>query len=208
MKRLSLTEVPDGHPHHVAYFYFSFHDGSDQILAVLLRSLISQLCPKEKVDPVIQILYNRYYPVKPSCGDMRKTLMSMLKSLCGKSEDIFGSITNAKMTSETYLIFDGLDEIPFGSSRKGVLELLSEISTMLGAEHIHILATSREEKDISDGLPSSHGWQRYVVDKDHIQEDIAIYTSYQIAANPKLNSLSVKIKEQIQTRLIQGSKGM
>jgi len=208
IKKLSSDKTMRGRPHHMAYFYFSFDDAPSQDLGTFLRSIIAQLCPREEIPPELRLLFAWHYPARPSCKDLRTTLISILKRLGSKPDNLMDSVTNTERIGETFLIFDGLDEIPYGSQRDNILEVLGEISATSTAENIHILVTSRVEKDISDGLPSSQGWLRYGIGRSRVEDDIALYTSCEIAAHQKLNALPDRIKDKIKRRLIQGSNGM
>ena len=134
--------------------------------------------------------------------------MSSLKRLYRKPDTPWAHTTNTERMPEIYFVFDGLDEIPYGNSRSEILELLSEISSLSTAEHIHLLVTSRNEMDISNILKVSQGWQHYEIQDSRVEDDIALYTSSQIAAHQRLNRLPNRVKDMIKLRLIDGANGM
>ena len=164
-------------PDQLIYFYFSFDDALHQDLEALLKSIITQLCPKDDVLAELRELFQNRYPTKPSSKDLRSTLMSSLNRLYRIPENLWDYTTNTQRVPEIYLVFDGLDEIPYGNLRNDVLELLSEMSSLPIAEHIHILVTSRIEIDISNSLKVSHGWQHYKIQDSQVENDIALYIS-------------------------------
>lgn len=195
-------------PDQLIYFYFSFDDALHQDLEGLLKSIIAQLCPKGDVLAELRRLFQDHYPTKPSSKALRSTLMSSLKRLHRIPENLWDYTTDTESVPETYLVVDGLDEIPYGRMRNDVLELLSEISTLPNAERIHILVTSRIEIDISNSLKVSHGWKHYEIQDSQVGNDIALYISSQIAAHQRLNCLPRRVKDMIKSRLINGAHGM
>lgn len=210
VKKFTSGEAMQGRVHQVAYFYFSFDDASSQDLNTLLRSFIAQLCPTEGILPELRSFFVQHHPARASTKDLRAILLSILRRFGDKPDNpnLLDSVTNVESTSETYFILDGLDEIPYGRSRNHVLELLEEISKLSTAKHIYVLVASRVERDISDGLSFSRGWQRYRIDRSCVENDIALYIPCQIEAHQKLSTLPEGIKIRIKSSLIQGSVGM
>lgn len=191
-----------------AHFYFSFDNASGQDISTVMKSIIWQIVAERDIPPELRELFRQRYPEKPSPSDLRAILRATLKRYGGKPENPLDFYHSSEQTSETFLVFDGLDEIPHGPHREAILGLLYEISTISTSDRIHILVTSRPEKDISCYLPSSQGWLRYSMGRHEVQRDIALYVSDQISGHPKLNKLPIDIKSRIQQRLIQGSNGM
>jgi hypothetical protein len=103
----------------------------------------------------------------------------------------------------TYIVLDALNECAERA------ELLRLINTIVGWEldSLHILATSRKERDIGDGL-------RGVVSPEiHIQSalvdsDIESYVQMILRDDPKFTKWPVKVREEIETALKGGAHGM
>jgi hypothetical protein len=109
--------------------------------------------------------------------------------------------------NHTFIIIDGLDEIPYGSQRQVVLEFLRYLSG-LPLPRLHILATSRLERDIEGALKGCFRWQVLGICRQDVQVDIDIYITSQIAETPKLQSQPESIKAAIKDKLVIGADGM
>lgn len=90
----------------------------------------------------------------------------------GGSPDSSGPIRPVHQPKDTFLVFDGLDEIPYGEPRENIFELIHELSSTTTADHFHVLITSRPERDISTHFPSDQGWVREKMDTDKVLADI------------------------------------
>ncbi|KAH8808751.1 hypothetical protein F5884DRAFT_753268 [Xylogone sp. PMI_703] len=201
------TNARESRPN-LIYFYFSFDHASGQDISTVVRSINWQMCADRDTPSELRALFSKIYPARPSSSDLHGVLRAMLKRYGGRPENLPGFYHDSGQTAETFFVFDGLDEIPYGLYREAILGLLNEISTISTSDKIHILVTSRPEKDISSYLLSSQGWLRYSMSRQKVQSDIALYVCDQISSHPKLNKLPADIKSRIQQRLIQGSNGM
>jgi hypothetical protein len=107
----------------------------------------------------------------------------------------------------TYIILDGLDEVPHGPQRSRILRFLGEISCL---EHprLHLLVCSRQEQDIESALLSSHRWTPFRISHANVEKDLDVYITNQIAVNPKLQKQPENIKEEIKNKLVRGASGM
>ncbi|ORX95474.1 hypothetical protein BCR34DRAFT_594140 [Clohesyomyces aquaticus] len=119
-----------------------------------------------------------------------------------------GDATSLQSATEPFLVFDGRDERPHSNVREAIFKLLQDISTLSTADRIHLLLTSRNESDIAHQFTHAAGWIRCQMHNDGIQSDIALYAATQIARHPELNTLPDNIKEEVQTKLVEGSNGM
>ncbi|KAH9213639.1 hypothetical protein DL95DRAFT_253467, partial [Leptodontidium sp. 2 PMI_412] len=108
----------------VSYFYFDYRDQESQTPTNLLASLIKQLIQQTKIVPSRLV---KHYQ-KPMGGPLPsvKDLESALAQICNHF-------------SNTYLIFDALDECDFRRHRKPVLDILDRLRTT----SVRILITSR-----------------------------------------------------------------
>ena len=175
-----------------AYFYFDFNDINKQNVAILLRSLIRQLCAREpELLQVVHTLYTQYEPSgqQPSIKELSSTFFLIV--------DGFGR--------EIYVIMDALDEYP-ESKRK---ELLDQIKQMIehGSKNLHILVTSRSEYDIRNTLekPAAGG---IPIQNPEVDGDIKLHVRNCLAEDPAFEKLPGGIKEDIEMKLGEEAHGM
>ena len=120
----------------IAYFYFDFNDTEKQRHDKFTHSLIEQLAwQSAKALACLQSLFSRCQDGKqqPTHDALEVALQQMLNE--------FG---------ETFLILDALDEC---KEREELLLLLKNL-TSWGTGKLHVLATSRRERDIEEALES------------------------------------------------------
>jgi hypothetical protein len=119
----------------LAYWYFNFNQEKTQVLDIMLRSIIRQLCPNPVPKYVIKLW-------KEHCPQGREPTQRLL---LGVLEQILESSPGS-----TFLILDALDECPErpgNQARETLLNLLNELIER-HRPILHILATSRPEYDI------------------------------------------------------------
>jgi hypothetical protein len=143
MKICSSTIVQDVIRHYesepevaVAYFYFDFNDSEKQRHENLIRSLIIQLCTQsEKTPESLDALFARSQDEQqqPTTDALTLTLQYILGNF-----------------QQTFIILDALDEC---KERVELLGLIEEIVNWK-LDKLHILATSRRERDIEESLES------------------------------------------------------
>ncbi|KAH9203390.1 hypothetical protein DL95DRAFT_399380, partial [Leptodontidium sp. 2 PMI_412] len=118
----------------IAYFYFDFNDTEKQRHDKFTHSLVEQLAMQSaKALACLELLFSRCQDGKqqPTQDALEVTLQQML--------DEFG---------ETFIILDALDEC---REREELLILLKTL-TSWGTGKLHLLATSRRERDIEETL--------------------------------------------------------
>jgi hypothetical protein len=172
-----------------------------------LRSLICQLCPNDDVPLELRSLYHERSPAQPSGRELRSTLLSLLRTFGGDPDPVY-ALGSSQEPKEIFLVFDGLDELSYGTTREMVVHLIQEIDSLVTADHLHILVTSRPERDISSHFPSQKGWIRHKMQVDKILVDIKSYTVRQIANHRGLSALPDRVKEEIIETLVEGSRAM
>jgi hypothetical protein len=118
-----------------------------------------------------------------------------------------GGDTSGARPGKTYFILDGLDEIPYGPKRSRVLTFLDEISRLQNPQ-VHMIACSRQERDIESVLLSTPQWKPLRTSHADVEKDLDIYITSQIAADPKLHGQPENIKEEIKDKLVHGADGM
>ena len=153
----------------VLYFYFDFNDAEKQRDEDLLRSLVSQLCLRSSAVPAeLESLYTSCMngARQPSCQMLLVTLLQMMTPF-----------------EEVFIIIDALDE----SVAKP--ELLAAIEEIFECEktNLHILITSRREKDIEVSL-ARLGKERgsICIQGASIVADVRHYVHHQLQADNKL----------------------
>ena len=140
----------------LAYFYFDFTDLVKQKTSSLIRSFLTQLssqlfvCPDELL---------KLYAACQVGSQQASTfhLMEALKSIVGNFHHV-------------YFIIDALDEC---TDQKELLKFLTKIAGWK-LQNLHILATSRRERCIEEGLTQIVSSQTNI-DSDRVDEDIHCY---------------------------------
>jgi Cdc6-like AAA superfamily ATPase len=145
----------DNNPGHaVAYFDFDFNDVQKQDAELMLRSLVGQLSQQAvDIPPSLDALFS-------SCegGKQRPSLDSLLQVARRMVQQL----------PQVYVMLDALDECAQRS------ELMEMLETMAGWQltNVHVIMTSRRERDIESSLgglvdpQNSVCLQGEVVDKD------------------------------------------
>ena len=177
----------------VLYFYFDFNDVEKQRQEKMIRSLIIQLFSQCVCMPqALESLYS-------SCmnGESRplySSLLAILRQMMGQLE-------------ETYLIIDALDEC---LERQ---ELLASIQELIGWKNrnLHILTTSRREKDIEDSMDSFNNNQgRICLQSILVSNDIRVYIHDRLQTDPTLRrwQKQPKVQQEIEDTLMGKADGM
>jgi hypothetical protein len=170
-------------------FYFDFRDPQKQSVVNMLYSLLAQLS-ENKVPAEVQRLYE-------SCAHgNRDASVSQLK-------EAFLSITK-RIASEqhaTYLVIDALDEC---GDRETLMSVITEISE---STSINLLATSRQEEDISSVLD---GRVTYAVpiQTGSVDDDIKTHIQTCLENDSKLSKWDAGTKRIVAERLTSKANGM
>ena len=104
--------------------------------------------------------------------------------------------------SSTYTIIDALDECV---DREDVLSLVRQIVDWKGG--VHLLATSRKEKDIDEAL-SVCAMHQIDVQNEDVNADIRLHVRKQIQDDPKLAAWPLQIQQEIEQTLGSRANGM
>jgi hypothetical protein len=102
-----------------------------------------------------------------------------------------------------YVILDALDEC---TDREGLLAFLQEV-TASKPRDLHIMATSRREKDIKDelGPVADHNIN---IQSAIVDEDIRVYIRDRMATDTKLKKWPDSVRNEIMTALMEKAGGM
>ena len=116
--------------------------------------------------------------------------MSTIRSIIGNFRNV-------------YIVFDTLDEC---LERAEMMALLTEIHYW-ELSTLHLLVTSRKERDIEESLESLVSHQA-PMDGSVIDSDIRVYVSKTLNNDVKLKMCSLREKQMIEAALIDGAHGM
>ena len=152
---------------------------------MLLRSLIQQFLdhPMDKVSDQLQ-------PHGRPQTRMPQDLLSLLKHAIAKFD-------------ESFILIDALDECRRGPHRSQVIDLLSELRELENSR-LHILVTSRDEKDIRAGLDPKPFEE---ISIEHQDADITSYINEQLNTNKTLQKRRLH-QDEIKLALTSGAHGM
>ncbi|KAI9717311.1 MAG: hypothetical protein M1812_004838 [Candelaria pacifica] len=174
----------------VAYYYFDFNDPRKQQARQLIGSIATQVCAAfEDVPKCLKALFLecRTGTQQPSKSGLLNALRQMLSD-----------------SAEAYLVFDALDEC---SERN---ELFSLIQTICNWKlpHLHVLATSRQERDIDEAL------KPFVLTEISIQNSL-VDADILVHIKSRMKGQKLKrwvkrqeVAEEIETRLVNGASGI
>ncbi|KAI9779285.1 MAG: hypothetical protein M1816_003625 [Peltula sp. TS41687] len=172
-----------------AYFYFDFNDREKQTVTNLLYSVLAQISLNASVLPnAVQKLYSQYgkQPQQPNQRQLSQALFSVLQD--GRSY---------------YIILDALDEC---KEREELLDTLLELAGH-GMKNLHILLTSRREREIKDTLEEIVTGSVPLESAD-VDKDIGIYVRKRLSVDQKLKKWPDSIKIDIEASLVRGAQGM
>ena len=127
---------------------------------------------------------------QPTCEVLSETLRQMMASL-----------------EDTYIVIDALDEC---AERDELLTDLEEIASWEDA-NLHVLATSRREKDIEDALtPLSNARNRISIQSALVNADIRTYIHDRLQTDRKLKRWQKhpKVQLEIEDTLMRKADGM
>ncbi|KAJ6201931.1 hypothetical protein J3E72DRAFT_410373 [Bipolaris maydis] len=170
------------------YFYFDFNDTQKQDPELMLCSLLRQLLQRSGVEVLFSAYENR---------DGQPLLHALLELMPQVVQQF----------RHTYIILDALDEC---TQRQELINIL-EVMASWQLDNIHLLMTSRKERDIESSLES------YIKEKDTIclqrdvvDCDIQQYVQQRLSNDKTLAKWSkdAAIRQEIEAALMHGACGM
>ena len=173
----------------IAYFYFDFNDSEKQRHDKFTCSLLEQLVWRSaKALACLELLYFRCQDGKqqPTQDALEVALQQILD-----------------LPGETFIILDALDEC---SEREELLLLLEHLSSW-GAGNLHLLATSRRERDIEISLKPLVT-SEVCLQSDLVNFDIDTHISQRLQNDPKLKKWPANVRGEIKDTLMEGAQGM
>lgn len=172
----------------VGYFYFDFNDTEKQSSKKANRSLLFQLAHQQGRLQTLEQLYQK-------CGNGQQQ----------PDEDVIRSLLKDAIacTEHKYIILDALDEC---ADREDFMIFIGEL-VHLQKENLHIMITSRREKDIEDQLGSLADY-KINIQSALVDEDIRVYVHDRVATDMKLRKWSEDVQVTIVTTLTEKADGM
>ena len=173
----------------IAYFYFDFNDTEKQRHEKLLRSLIEQLSLQSmKSMEALNALFAR-------CQNGQQ--QPIPDALASTFQYILGNF------QQTFIILDALDEC------KEREELLRLLENLIGwrVENLHVLVTSRRERDIEESLEHFITGQ-VCIQSAVVDADIHIHLCERLQNDPKLKRWPLNVQKEIEKTLMDGAHGM
>lgn len=177
----------------LTYFYFDFNDMQKQDVERMVRSLIYQLLQQCVKIP----------------GDL-DTLFSSCKN--GQQEPSLDALLNVmrQMTKDfpqVFIVLDALDECAYRT------ELMSILETMTGWQlpNLHLLVTSRRERDIENSLESFVTQENTIcLQSEVVDRDIQKYVRQRLSDDKNLNKWhkDPTIRQEIEEAIMEGAHGM
>lgn len=176
-----------------AYFYFDFNDIQKQDAELMLRSLLCQLLQRSFVIP------EGIHALFLSCenGQRKPSLHALL--------DVTRQV--AQEFAHVYVVLDALDECTQRSELLGMLKTVARWRL----DNLHLLMTSRKERDIERSL------EEYIKDKDAVclqrdvvDQDIQRYVQQRLHDDKALAKWNkdAAIRQEIEAALMHGARGM
>jgi hypothetical protein len=176
-----------------AYFYFDFNDTQKQDPELMLRSLLCQLLQRSSTIPKsVDALFS-------SCENGKR--QPPLRALLEVIPQVLQHFTHA------YIVLDALDEC---TQRQELMDML-EIVAGWQLDNVHLLMTSRKERDIESSLESYVEEEDTIcLQRDVVDKDIQRYVQRRLSDDKTLakwNKDNV-VRQDIETALMNGARGM
>jgi hypothetical protein len=176
-----------------AYFYFDFNDKQKQDPELMLRSLLCQLLQRSVVIPKdVDALFS-------FCenGQRQPSLHALLEATRQAMQE----------SAYVYVVLDALDEC---TQRP---ELMDVLKTVVGwqLDNLHLLMTSRKERDIESSLEEYIKEEDAVcLQRDVVDKDIQRYVQQRLSKDKGLAKWNkdAAIRQEIETAMMRGAHGM
>ncbi|EMD65035.1 hypothetical protein COCSADRAFT_317254 [Bipolaris sorokiniana ND90Pr] len=177
----------------IAYFYFDFNDTQKQDPELMFYSLFCQFLQRlvtipEGVNALLLACKN---------GHRRPSLHALLELI----PQVIQQFTHV------YVVLDALDEC---TQRQELMHML-EIVVRWQLDNLHLLMTSRKERDIESSLESYIKEEDTIcLQKDVVDSDIQRYVQQRLSDDKNLAKWNkdAAIRQEIEAALIHGARGM
>jgi hypothetical protein len=175
------------------YFYFDFNDAQKQDPELMLRSLLRQLLQRSVTIPRgVNALFS-------SCdnGQRQPSAHDLLEVTQQAAQEF----------TQVYVVLDALDECTQRSELMGMLEVV----TGWQLDNMHLLMTSRKERDIESSLKSYVDEEDTVcLQSDIVDKDIQRYIQQRLSSDKDLVKWEkdIDMRQEIEAALMGGARGM
>jgi hypothetical protein len=188
-----LQHCHDNNSMVTVYFYFDFNDTQKQDPELMLRSLLCQLLQRSIVVPKgVDALFS-------SCEDgQRQPSAHALLDVLQQAIQEF---------TQVYAVIDALDEC---TQRSDLMDMLETVAGWQ-LNNLHLLVTSRKERDIERSLEVYvEEGDTICLQRDVVDRDIQRYVQQRLSDNKGLAKWNkdVAIRQEIEAALMQGACGM
>jgi len=177
----------------IMYFYFDFNDVQKQHAERMLRSLVCQLSRQSVEIPVsLDALCSSYE------GGKRQSLVDALLQVMHQM---------MQSLPQVYVMLDALDEC---AQRVELMEML-EIMAGWQLDNVHLIVTSRRERDIESSLEGLVDAQnRICLQSEVVDKDIQQYIRQRLSNDKGLSKWGndIALRQEIEAVLMKGSNGM
>jgi Heterokaryon incompatibility protein (HET)/NACHT domain len=177
----------------VVYFYFDFNDPQKRRADLMVRSILAQLLRKyAEIPEAVAALFSscdsgRQEPPLSACVDVLRRLIIEMPRV--------------------FFVLDALDEC---DSRKELLEAITSISDW-EANNLHVLLTSRKERDIQDTIVQIVKSENIVpLQSDQVDPDIRAYIIERLSKDKSLEKWQKnnKVDMEIESVLMEKAQGI
>lgn len=176
-----------------AYFYFDFNEIQKQDPELMLRSLLRQLLQRSVIIPKgVDALFSA-----SENGQRQPSLHALLEL----TPQVIQQFTHA------YIVLDALDEC---TQRQDLMYIL-EIVAAWQFDNVHLLMTSRKERDIESSLESYIKEEDTIcLQRDVVDSDIQRYVQQRLSNDKALAKWNkdAAVRQEIEAALMQGARGM
>lgn len=175
------------------YFYFDFNDAQKQAPELMLRSLLCQLLSSFRTIPkFIDVLFS-------SCqnGQRQPSPHALLESLRQMLQ----------LFTQVYIVLDALDEC---TQRQEMMNVLESVAGWQ-LDNMHLLMTSRQERDIERSLENCVDEEEKVcLQSDVVDKDIQQYVQERLSVGRDLVKWNrdSAMRQEIESALMSGAHGM
>jgi Cdc6-like AAA superfamily ATPase len=176
-----------------AYFFFDFNDAQKQDPEMMVRSLLCQLSQQSiKIPASLDALFSLC-----ESGQRQPSTHALMDALQSLIQD----------QPQTYIVLDALDEC---AQREDLMKMLE---TIVGwnVPNLHLLMTSRKERDIESSLEAFvDGQNRICLQSAVVDKDIQQYVRQRLSDDKRLRKWGkdASIMGQIEAVLMSGARGM
>jgi hypothetical protein len=189
----------------VIYFYFDFKDEQKQSRSGLLSSLVFQLAANSR--RCFDILTDTRARVQKMNGTMISK-MHAHAYLHPTDEMLFECLESMlHASSEIFIILDALDECPEAKRASDILPLLNRLVS-LGITGLHLLVTSRPERDIRRCISPLSSHHLDLSNTHEHKEDLARFISHELLSSEHYEDWPLNVKSQAKEILVEKAKGM